>query len=120
MTASSRTIKVDFLIMAFGRFCKSFACGLAAFPPNIDAGENYESRKKNEIEPVQRGGLSFGQVDAAVGCALGANGDQVFVLGEPVKRVEEKIAVSLLADPGIRGELRVADDSQTRVLVTDF
>ena len=53
-----------------------------------------------------------------VGCRFRANGDQVFVLGQPIDSIEEKIAVMLQTNPLILGETGIADYNETRGLVS--
>ncbi len=52
--------------------------------------------------------------------SLGRIEIKVFVLGQPVDRIEEEVAVMLQAGPLIRGKIGIADDHNSRVLIPAF
>src|SRR6516164_2820360 len=84
-------------------------------PPVIDTCAENRPRDDEQGDPRDIGLLRCGQRNAPVLGIPGADRDQILLLREPADGVHEQIAVALDAKRGIRGEIRVAEDDDSRL-----
>src|ERR1700722_3697481 len=94
------------------------ACPLSPFPPDGNPEDDHQAGKEQPLDPCESGGLRKRERQVAAGLRLRANRDHVFVLSEPVDRVEEQIAIAAgAAEDLILGEIGVADYHQASALI---
>src|SRR5262245_2617525 len=83
---------------------------LSTFPPDIDARADDGERHERHAQQEEGALLTLGHRHRAVGDALGADRNKVFLLRQPVDRVQEQIRVALELECAVRREVGVADD----------
>ena len=93
-----------------------FMITLAPPDPQQRARYNDDAWQKNQAQPEKLALLRFRQDHAAIGGALGTDGDQILILRQPVDGVQKKIAVALQPRPLVCREARIPYDHQARVL----
>ena len=84
--------------------------------PNERAGNDHQAGQKDHAGEKQLALLRFRQDDAAVRRILGPNGDEVFILRQPIDGVQEQVAIALQACPLVGGKGGIADDDEARAL----
>src|SRR5205823_1512044 len=88
---------------------------LPPLEPGIEAGPEHETGNQQQRHPREPPLLIARQRDAAVVFRARMDGDEIFLLCEPVVDIDEQIRVALDADDGIRGEIRIADHCDARL-----
>src|SRR5262245_9461660 len=93
---------------------------LSSFPPDVSARADGGEWHEQNCQPPECALLRFGHGQASIGRALRMNRNQVFILGKPVDRVEEKVAVAQETNAGVGGEIGIAEDDQSRLFIADL
>src|SRR6266568_2077880 len=88
----------------------------AAPKPDDGAGNDHKSGQKDHAGEKQLALLRFRKNYAPVGRIFGPNGNEIFILRQPIDRVHKKVAIALQARPLIGGKGGIADDHEPRVL----
>src|SRR5260370_7240330 len=88
----------------------------AAPKPDDGAGNDHKSGQKDHAGEKQLALLRFRKNYAPVGRIFGPNGNEIFILCQPIDRVHKKVAIALQARPLIGGKGGIADDHEPRVL----
>src|SRR5271167_2571997 len=100
--AQRSRMRVDFLIIG------DRASPLPALPPDGNPDDDHKARQKQSIDPRKARRLSNGQRNVAAGFSFRPNRYLIFVLGEPVDRIEEKITIATRTTQHLVGrEVRV-------------
>src|SRR5437773_7814332 len=76
-------------------------------PPGVDPGAEHSRRNEQQRHPEHARLLTGCQRDAPVACFLRPDGNQVFLLRQPVHRVHEQVTVALNAKREVRSEVGV-------------
>src|SRR5688572_18648836 len=104
--STRRTNKERALRMALPSNLRPSLCPSSTpFPPDANAVPD-EQRRHNEHGEVEHHALLVGcHCERAIVRTLRPNGDQILLLSQPVRHVQEDVAVSLNPKGPIRGEV---------------
>src|SRR5580692_12858258 len=86
-------------------------------PPHGETCQQKRSRQEElaaQANPVE---LRTGHVDLAIFRGLWPDGDQIFIRGKPIHRVESKVAIAVERDERIRNPGRAADHNESSLRI---
>src|SRR5687768_13194385 len=114
--SSARSVRVAHSLRSFAyAFCLCFLPWLPPSPPGLDAREQDQSGHDEHGEIENPAFLIRRQRDAAILRILGADRDEIFLLRQPVRGVQEEVAVPLDAQRGVAREVRIAERDDARL-----